>query len=161
MNVIKQIIIFLTLVYATSSFAQRTAGLQGINTITVSLDSETTYTKSLEYLHNNDFFILTLNKSSGFIQAKKFIKTEKIFSNKQGERLTLNFLITPLNQEESKITLVIYKETGYSEILSGKEIKTSSFSYYEDNGISTDASFYEQVLSELEENIQAEIEKEE
>lgn len=157
MKIIRPISIFLLLISNLSLFAQLTAGLHDINCITVPLNPETAYKQSLSYLHNNDFFILSLDKSSGFIQAKKYIEINKVFSSKAGERLTLNFLITSVSQEESKITLVIYKETRRVASISGKDISTSYIHYYEDNGISTDLLFYERILEELEESIEINI----
>ncbi len=155
MKTIKPITLVLLLISSLSLFSQHAAGLKEINSIIVPLSTESTYLKSLNYLHNNDFFILSLDRSSGFIQAKKYIKINKVFSNKHGERLTLNFLITPINPENSKITLVVYKETKYVGVISGKN-SSASIHYDEDNGISTDLIFYQQVLKELKESIQVE-----
>ncbi len=108
--------------------------------------ADSVYHNTIDYLQDNGYFIVSLEKLSGFIQAKIYIKNNKVMSAKVGERRTLNFIIRPATEKQSNITLNIYCE---DLIFSGD--MSNRVDYYEDKGISSDISLYKNVLDELEE----------
>ena len=124
---------------------------QGISTekssksIAVNTGKEVAFDKTIDYLQTKDFFIQSVDKEAGFIQAKVFIKDRKLLSAKVGERRTMNFILRS-QVNNTTITLTIYSE-GY--FFSGN----SNGHYYEDKGIVADTSVYQGILSGLKQAV--------
>ena len=109
--------------------------------IFISGDKDRVFDTTIDYLQNIDFFLLSVDKSSGFIQARSYKKGDKkMFSSKVGERRTVNFVLRQLGGQ-TKITLSIYLEEHYF----GGEISPRTY-YYKDCGIVEDAGAYRELL---------------
>ena len=128
----------LLLICTTTVFAQNSKD-KSFKTITVALNTDSTFNKMVDYLQDKDIMILALDKSAGFIQAKTYIKNEKIFSAKLGERRTMNFILRPAGNK-TNINLNIFKEN-YS---------VADSRYYDDKGASNEEIDYKELLIKLQ-----------
>jgi len=112
-----------------------------IKIITISADS--TYTKVVQALQENGYYIAQLDRSSGFIQTSVPLKSKSIFG-RDGDKRILNFLVVPLPDQKSKIILNIFLierfKTGSSE--------AGSY-YYEDRGLLQDDKVYQQTWDKI------------
>src|SRR5690554_221172 len=114
-------------------------------TITVSSGKDATFDHAIDYLQSQDFFVQSVDKQAGFIQAKKFLKgKKKLFSAKAGELRTLNFILRP-GESGTKVVLNIYNEISHF----GGDISNRTY-YYEDNGIMNDEAVYRDILAGLQ-----------
>lgn len=112
--------------------------------VLIDADANLIFDKTIDYLQNNGYFIVSLDKQAGFIQAKIFVENKKILSAKEGERRTLNFIISPIESERSKITLLIYIEEQFFNMGSSDRVF-----YYRDKGVSHDSSLYKNIMDSL------------
>jgi len=113
-------------------------------TKTVTIASDSAYTKIIQALQDAGYFISQLDRSSGFVQTSAYFENKKLLSNKEGEKIITNFLITPLKGGSSKIVLNIFlierRRGGSSE----------SPNYYDlDKGIIRDNKFYQQIWDKI------------
>lgn len=105
---------------------------------------DSVFDKTIDYLHENGYFILNLDKQAGFIQAKIILKNKKLLSAKLSERNTLDFFISPTSNGLSSIFLNINRE---DYCFSGQE---AGYCYhYEDKGVCDDMEKYKSVLDGL------------
>lgn len=109
------------------------------------INTDSTFNKTIDFLQENKYFIQSLDKEAGFIQAKIYIKHNKVLSAKDGERRTLNFVIRPTKNNHSKISLSIYCEENF---FGGENL--NRVYYYVDKGVSEDESLYKEVLDKLQ-----------
>ncbi|MGJ1445034.1 hypothetical protein ACR79S_08825 [Sphingobacterium spiritivorum] len=120
---------------------------QQINTFqqrSVAIPADSTFTKSIQYLHNNGYRLTAVDRPSGFIQIRTYIKHNKIFSAKMGEWRTLNFLIQPEDPNQAIIALNIYQV----DKIFGGDIHNKT-AYDEDNGLSDDPKLYQEIWDKL------------
>lgn len=83
-----------------TAIAQETT--KPVKAIYVNADQNILFDKLIDFVQNNEYFILSLDKQAGFIQAQKPVEIKKVF--KPNERRTLNFVIRPINENLSQIT---------------------------------------------------------
>lgn len=131
-----------------NAFAQQHTNSAVLKTIVCYTSVDTVFNSTIDYLQDNGHFIVSLEKLSGFIQAKVYIKSNKLMSAKVGERRTLNFIIRPTTEKQSNITLNIYSE----ELTFSDDMKNRVY-YYEDKGVSSDNAIYKPILDGLKEYI--------
>jgi len=136
------LVVFIILFYSAAALAQQSAEEKSAKNIVVNYDVATTFDKTLDFLQNNGYFIVSLDKQAGFIQSKIFIKKNRnLITGKIGERRTVNFLIRPLEENQSNVSIDIYidehyyLEEGYS---------------YKDGGKSDDLELYKNILRNLQ-----------
>lgn len=123
-----------------TAIAQETT--KPIKAIYVNADQNILFDKLIDFVQNNEYFILSLDKQAGFIQAQKPVEIKKVF--KPNERRTLNFVIRPINENLSQITLNIRcreKHWGGSE--------SGQVYYYDDKGVSQNSDLYQNIWDEL------------
>ena len=108
--------------------------------ISLAIEKELVFDKLIDFLQEEELFILSVDKQAGFIQAKVFVEDKSFFSSKNGVRRTMNFIIRPKG-EQTNVTLNIYVEE--------QRFKASSY-YYEDQGISKDVAVYKDILGKLQ-----------
>lgn len=145
--------IFVILLLATCpfmTFAQKAANETPVKTIKLIISKDTLFDGIIDYLQDNSFFLMSMDKQSGFIQAKIYIKNPKKLSAKVGERRTLNFIIRPIKENQSKLSLNIYCEEKYY----GGDFKNETY-FYKEIGASEDAYIYKTILDGLLEAIKA------
>ena len=94
-----------------TAIAQETT--KPVKAIYVNADQNILFDKLIDFVQNNEYFILSLDKQAGFIQAQKPVEIKKVF--KPNERRTLNFVIRPINENLSQITLNIRCEESTGE----------------------------------------------
>jgi len=129
-----------------SAKAQESKEITRYNTIYVSTDINSAYNKVIDYIQDSDYFILALDKSSGFIQAKTAGSiimnpgTKREYST-IGMRITLNFIIRAINDNQSRITLSIYEES--------RTFYYEAPPTYVDIGVSQDELQYREILDDL------------
>lgn len=129
------------------TFLSLSLSAQQINTFqqrNVDATADSTFTKSIRYLHNNGYRLTAVDRPSGFMQIRTYIKHNKIFSAKMGEWRTLNFLIQPDDSNRALITLNIYQE----DKIFGGDIHNKT-AYDEDNGLSNDPRLYQEIWDKL------------
>lgn len=137
------------LCYFTSiSYAQVAEKDESFKTIMLAKDKDLVFDHTIDYLRSKEFFIQSVDKSAGFIQAKIFLKNGKLLSSKLGERITMDFILRQIDSE-TKVILDIY-----SEQLSTSWSKEMRVNYYEDKGIVRDESLYGSILDGLQKTIQ-------
>lgn len=129
----------------TTIFAQQPTNSTAFKIIKCNLPVDSVFDYTIDYLQDNGYFIVSLERLSGFIQAKIHIKNNKLMSAKAGERRTLNFIIRPVSEKQSSITLNIY-----SEELTFSNDASNRVYYYEDKGISNDRTIYKPILDGLQ-----------
>ena len=140
-------ILLISLLSYNSAKAQENKDNKSYNTIYVSADIGSAYNKVVDYIQDSDYFILSLDKNSGFIQANAPVNatinigTKREYSANVGYR-TLNFIIRALDEGRSKITLSIYNDTEFFPTSSSSEA-------YRDKGVSQDESQYKEILDDL------------
>src|SRR5690554_6136320 len=84
---------FILILCVTTGFSQTSTEDISFKTITVSYEKDTAFDKTIDFLQASDFFIQSVDKQAGFIQATIFLKErKKLLSAKEGEKRTLNFL---------------------------------------------------------------------
>lgn len=130
--------------YSVTTFSQQHKNNTAFKTIESTIPIDKIFNQTIDYLQDNSFFLLSLEKQSGFIQAKTYIINKSIMSNKIGERRTLNFIIRSIDDTITKITLNIYIE---EFVFHGSH---KSY-YYEEKGISNDIPMYKTILDGLQE----------
>lgn len=130
------------------SYAQVAEKDESFKTMILATDKDVVFDHTIDYLRSKDFFIQSVDKSAGFIQAKIFLKDKKLLSSKSGERITVDFILRQ-RENETKVVLDIY-----SEELSTSWSKEMDVSYYKDKGIVQDESLYRSMLNGLEKVIQ-------
>lgn len=130
------------------TFGQKAAKETPIKTIELNISKDTLFDDVIDYLQDNSFFLMSMDKPSGFIQAKIYIKNPKTLSVKTGERRTLNFIIRPIKEDQSTLSLNIYCEEKYF----GGDFKNETY-FYKEIGVSDDASIYKTILDGLLEAI--------
>ena len=123
-----------------TAIAQETT--KPIKAIYVNADQNTLFDKLIDFVQNNEYFILSLDKQAGFIQAQKPVEIKKVF--KPNERRTLNFVIRPINENLSQITLNIRCEEKH---WGGSE--SGHVYYYDDKGVSQNSDLYQNIWDEL------------
>lgn len=144
----KQILFGLLFLFSVTAFAQQHTNNTEFKTIVCDASIDTVFNSTMDYLQDNGYFIVSLDKLSGFIQAKIYIKNNKFMSTKVGERRTLNFIIRPVAERQSNITLNIY-----CEVLTFSSDGSNLVCYYVDKGISSDSRIYEPILEGLQKSL--------
>jgi len=140
--------VFVLMAYATAAPTQTLTEDTPFKSITLGSKKDITFDKVIDYLQTSDFYIQSVDKQAGFIQATIFLKEKKkLLSAKEGEKRTLNFLIRP-TEDGTRVVLSIYSETRYF----GGDISSRTY-YYEDNGIMDDEVVYREILNNLQINI--------
>lgn len=109
------------------------------------------FNNTIDYLQDNGYFIRSLDKQSGFIQARIYLESKKLFSAKDGERRTLNFIIRPSKEHKTIARLTIYLE---DRNFGGDNLSRTY--YYEDKGICNDESVYQEVSQGLQDYLSEE-----
>ena len=123
-----------------TAIAQETT--KPVKAIYVNADQNILFDKLIDFVQNNEYFILSLDKQAGFIQAQKPVEIKKVF--KPNERRTLNFVIRPINENLSQITLNIRCEEKH---WGGSE--SGHVYYYDDKGVSQNSDLYQNIWDEL------------
>lgn len=123
-----------------TAIAQETT--KPVKAIYVNADQNILFDKLIDFVQNNEYFILSLDKQAGFIQAQKPVEFKKVF--KANERRTLNFVIRPINENLSQITLNIRCEEKH---WGGSE--SGHVYYYDDKGVSQNSNLYQNIWDEL------------
>ena len=137
----------LLLLFCCTLSAQKDKKEADAKSIIVDVDADIAFNKTVDYLWNNDYFLMFLDKQTGFIQAKILVKKGvNIFTGKADERLTLNFLIKPIAENESRIMLDINREQKWT-IEHGNDS-------YSDKGKLDRLSVYENVLNDIKNSLQ-------
>mgnify|MGYP000172958561 FL=1 len=127
-------------------FAQKSTDGTTFKSIENNVTVDKAFNLTIDYLRENGYFLTTLDKQSGFIQAKIYSSNKRLMSGKMGEKRILNFLIRPIHENLAQITLDIYIE---EFVFHG----THNAYYYEDKGISNDSSVYIMILDELQKKL--------
>lgn len=140
MNVKSPFLTFLLFFCTTIAFAQND---NSFKRITITSAKDIVFDKTIDYLQDKGYFIQSLDKQAGFIQAKVFLTSGGLFSAKAGERRTMNLILRPADNN-TDVTLNIYVEQVYL---------SSSGRYYEDKGILNDTAVYKGILAELQKTI--------
>src|SRR5690554_5391955 len=144
----KMSLVFSAFVFSFLSPSAITQPIQddtSFKTIMVSSGKDAAFDDTIDYLQSQGFFIQSVDKQAGFIQAKVFLKEKKKpFSAKAGELRTLNFVLRP-GDSGTKVVLNIYSEISYF----GGDISNRTY-YYEDNGIMDDKAVYRDILEGLQ-----------
>lgn len=143
-------IILLVLNCTFITFAQKTANETPSKTIELTISKDILFDGVIDYLQDNSFFLMSIDKQAGFIQAKIYIKNPKKLSAKVGERRILNFIIKPINENQSKLSLNIYCEEKYF----GGDFNNETY-YYKEIGISEDTAIYKSILDDLSKSIKS------
>ena len=113
-------------------------------TKTVPIASDSAYTKIIQAFQDGGDFISQLDRSSGFVQTSAYFENKKLLSNKEGEKIITNFLITSLKSGGSKIVLNIFL------IERRKGGSFESPNYYDlDKGIIRDNRVYQQIWDKI------------
>jgi len=132
----------LLILFCCTLSAQEGKNDKDAKSIVVDIDTNIVFDKTIDYLWENGYFLMSLDKEVGFIQAKIIVKKgANIFTGKSDERLTLNFLIKPIDNNESRIMLDINREQKWT-IEHGNDS-------YADKGKLDRLSVYEKVLNDL------------
>jgi len=126
------------------TYAQLPTKTQSFKNISVAVEKDTAFDRMMDYLQANDFFIQSVDKQAGFIQARIYKKSKKILSAKAGERRILNFILRSKGRITA-ISLNIYLE----ERMFGGDISDRSY-YYEEKGVLEDKVAYQEILSTLQ-----------
>ncbi|MDR0264018.1 MAG: hypothetical protein LBJ04_12415 [Sphingobacterium sp.] len=113
-------------------------------TKTIPIPSDSAYSKIIQALQGGGYFIAQLDRPSGFIQTSMYLKNNKFLSNKEGEKLISNFLISPLKDGGSKIILNIF----LIERRKGGSFDSPNY-YDEDKGILRENSAYQQIWDRI------------
>lgn len=129
------------------AYAQLAPQNQSFKNIAVAVEKDTAFDRTMDYLQANDFFIQSVDKQAGFIQARIYKKNKKILSAKAGERRILNFILRPKGRITA-ISLNIYLE----ERFFGGDISDRSY-YYEEKGVLEDKAAYQEILVPLQKTI--------
>jgi len=126
------------------TYAQLAPKNQSFKNIAVAVEKDTAFDRTMDYLQANDFFIQSVDKQAGFIQARIYKKNKKILSAKAGERRILNFILRSKGRITA-ISLNIYLE----ERFFGGDVSDRSY-YYEEKGVLEDKAAYQEILSTLQ-----------
>lgn len=113
-----------------------------VKSIYVNACQDTLFSRVLDFVQNNDYFITSMDKQGGFIQAQKPVESKKIL--KLNVRRTVNFIIKSADENLSLITLSIR-----NEIKSWGGTESGHIYYYNDQGVSSDSELYQKVWGEL------------
>jgi len=141
---------FVLILCATAASTQTLTEETSFKSITLAFNKDITFDKVIDYLQTSDFFIQSVDKHAGFIQATIFLKEKKkLLSAKEGEKRTLNFLLRQ-KDDGTRVVLNIYSETRYF----GGDISTRTY-FYEDNGILDDELIYREILDSLQKAVAA------
>jgi len=95
-------------------------------------------------LQDSGYFIAQLDRPSGFIQTSTYLENNNLLSNKEGEKLIFNFLISPLQAKRSKIVLNIFS----IQRRKGGSFDTPNY-YDEDKGIVRNNKAYQQIWDKI------------
>ncbi|HLQ99028.1 MAG TPA: hypothetical protein VK102_01535 [Sphingobacterium sp.] len=111
------------------------------NEIIIEDNAQSVFEKTINFLMDRDFFIEGMDKESGFIKAKRYIKDKKVISSKYGEILSISLLLQAIEPENTKIRLQIYVKEQY---------KSEGFgANYKDLGLSKKETDYTALLKQL------------
>jgi len=113
-------------------------------TKTIPIASDSAYNKIIQVLQDGGYFIVQLDRPSGFIQTSTYLENNNLLSNKEGEKLIFNFLISPLQAKRSKIVLNIFS----IERRKGGSFEAPNY-YDEDKGIVRDNKAYQQIWDKI------------
>lgn len=113
-------------------------------TKTIPIASDSAYSKIIQVLQDGGYFIVQLDRPSGFIQTSTYFENSNFLSNKEGEKLIFNFLISPLQAEKSKIVLNIF----LIQRRKGGSFDAPNY-YDEDKGIVRDNKAYQQIWDKI------------
>ena len=115
----------------------------------ISISTDSCFAKTLTYLQNHNYFIEAVDKASGFIRAKSFVKkSNKMFSPETGEKRTLSVVVSP-SGNATLLSLNMYVET------INRGGNTSTLIYYnEDKGIVNEPAIYQKLIADLKKKMQ-------
>jgi hypothetical protein len=132
----------------TNGFAQVESADNSYKSTKLDVTMDSCFVKVLFYLQNHNYFIENVDKVSGFIRAKSFVKkSNKMFSPETGEKRTLTVLLSP-SGKETLLSLNMYIET------LNRGGNTSTFIYYyEDKGIVNEPAVYQKLIADLKKEI--------
>lgn len=85
----------------------------------INLPPDSVYYKTIHLLQEKGYFILSLDKQSGFIQAKTYTHDNKILSDRMGDRRIYNFFIYSTEPNFSQLSISIYLERSYRSSVQG------------------------------------------
>lgn len=132
----------------TTGFAQATSADNGYKSTKLEITMDSCFVKTLFYLQSHNYFIESVDKASGFIRAKSFVKKgNKMFSPETGEKRTLTILLSP-SGKETLLSLNMYVET----LNRGGNTSTLIY-YYEDKGIVNEPAVYQKLIAGLTKEI--------
>ena len=86
-------IVWILFLSCASLYAQNDENDLNYKTTIIAGNTDVVFDNTIDYLQDNGHFLQSLDKQAGFIQARLFIKDNRVFSAKSGERRTLNFVI--------------------------------------------------------------------
>lgn len=130
------------------AMGQQNTDTEPLKTKILEMCKDSAFDKTIDYLQEQEYFIVSVDKQAGFIQAKKYFPSKKLLSFRAGERVFLNFFIRPLSAGNSRLTLNIYNENVYS-----RGTGADNFSYSEEKGICKDAKQYQNILEGLQKSL--------
>lgn len=137
-------VLFFSLSVATV-FSQQDKSSISPRSILINVNQESIFDEVIDYLIEKGYFIQSLDKDAGFIQAKMFTENKKLLSAKTGERITFNFFIRPQDVYSFQVILDIYVE----EQSFGGDTGGSVY-YYEEKGRPEDSKIYRDILEDLQ-----------
>ena len=119
-----------------------------LKTIRVGVERGGAFDRTMDYLQKTGFFIQSVDKDSGFIQARVFVKDRRIISITKGERRTFNFVFRP-DGASTKISLRIFHE----DFRFSGDVGNRTY-YYEEEGLLDDDDAYQEILEALRSDIE-------
>lgn len=133
----------------SAAFAQKKAKDEvPLKTIRVGVERGDAFDRAVDYLQESGFFIQSVDKDSGFIQARVFVKDRRIISTTKGERRTFNFVFRP-DGASTKISVRIFHE----DLRFSGDVGNRTY-YYEEEDLLDDDDAYQEILEALRSGIE-------
>lgn len=140
---IKYIISLFFVLYLTSTtLAQENSKTTILEVASSHQDS--IFDRTLSHLILSDFFVVSANKESGFIQCKLVIEDKRWISLKKGDIIHYNLLFTNENKEETKIFIQTNLTT---KSIEGTYDNSSYFN--NDLGLTTESKYINPLVDKL------------
>lgn len=130
------------------AMGQQSTDIKSLKTKILEIGKDSAFDKTIDYLQEEEYFIVSVDKQAGFIQAKKYFPSKKLLSFRVGERMFLNFFIRPLSTGNSQLMLNIYNEDVYT-----RGTGPENFSYSEEKKMCRDPKKYQNILEGLQKSL--------
>jgi hypothetical protein len=135
-------LIALSLFFTSTLLAQQTGKSFFIDV--PSTNRDTIFERTLHSLLLSEYFVVSADKGSGFIQCKIVVDNKRILSAKKGDILHYNVLIQKVNGSNIKI----YLQANLKEKVLVGSVGSTGY-YNDDSGVSYDSRYYEPLLNYL------------